>query len=367
MRIDKLELGVEFKNMKVMCEELEVEYKDSTNSRKAIIKDIEQYVRLEKNGRRFTVVEVFGEVVEKEDGRGLNPNSRNAIVVYADHIDRLMLDHISRRKRVSHNTRGNLACICGVVNNNYKILKDSKNDFNRYIAKAMGIHNTTVSNQVNYNIKQAINLIDESVQRLARKGYIESEYDYTIKVNTSLIPKDEQMKEDLEVDTLVRMADKTELKALYIIEEEVLGEFSATSFSRLTDEQKTKYFKRFYELANKKYPYIMQVWKGYKITKVAVSDKHILDNDARQQDVKELSELIIDKIITKLESDVGNAEDKVEDMEGFGDKEGRLETYERHQLDSTYLLDSSRILDVVVKHDATIINITDMKKFIRNK
>lgn len=69
MRLETLKEGLEFKNMIDMCEKLELEYKDSTNSRQAIMKEVERYVEISREGRRLTIVKVYDTPKEKIDGR----------------------------------------------------------------------------------------------------------------------------------------------------------------------------------------------------------------------------------------------------------------------------------------------------------
>lgn len=97
--LDKLTVvGKKFKNLKVMCEELDIEYKDSTDCRKAIRKEVEQYVRFKDVGRKrcLIVEEVYDTKIEKEDGRGKQEGSRNAIEIHYPNfkLDRCEWDSI---------------------------------------------------------------------------------------------------------------------------------------------------------------------------------------------------------------------------------------------------------------------------------
>lgn len=97
-----LELGKIYPSIKVMCEILEIEYKDNNNSRKANLKQIERYYSLEKQGRKYKVLEKYDTPKEKLDGRK-NNGGNVSTTKYDDLLDQLLLDWL-----LEENVRGNV-------------------------------------------------------------------------------------------------------------------------------------------------------------------------------------------------------------------------------------------------------------------
>ena len=59
MKIGNLKHGQTLKNIKELCEVLKIPYKDSTDSRKAIFKDLDRYCKYHKEGRKIVIDEIF--------------------------------------------------------------------------------------------------------------------------------------------------------------------------------------------------------------------------------------------------------------------------------------------------------------------
>lgn len=76
MNISKLEVGKEFKNYKVLCEELEIKAQ-SGSVKKAQFKEIARYCNYEKVGHKIIIKKVYATPLPKIDMRGKSENSRN--------------------------------------------------------------------------------------------------------------------------------------------------------------------------------------------------------------------------------------------------------------------------------------------------
>lgn len=76
MNIEKLYVGLTFKNYKVLCEELGIEIKNSSGTKNAQFKILAQYCKFEKSGQKIIITEIYETPIPKYDGRGKNPNSR---------------------------------------------------------------------------------------------------------------------------------------------------------------------------------------------------------------------------------------------------------------------------------------------------
>lgn len=86
-----LEIGKTYPSVKAMCEILEMIYKDSTDSRKANLKEIECHYQLEKQGRKYKVLLEYNTPKEKIDKRK-NNGGHVTTTKYGTLLDQLFLD-----------------------------------------------------------------------------------------------------------------------------------------------------------------------------------------------------------------------------------------------------------------------------------
>lgn len=77
IKLEQIKLNFKYKNLRELCEVTGVEYKDSTNSRESIRKELRRYMELKRVGRGYIITKIYDKPKEKVDGRGLNPNSHN--------------------------------------------------------------------------------------------------------------------------------------------------------------------------------------------------------------------------------------------------------------------------------------------------
>jgi len=88
---NELEVGKKYKDLKVMCEVLNLEYKDGTNCRKALLKQIEIEYKLEKQGRGYLILEKYIESKKVEDKR---KNNRIGKGKYKTLMDSLLIEYL---------------------------------------------------------------------------------------------------------------------------------------------------------------------------------------------------------------------------------------------------------------------------------
>ena len=77
MRVENLHEGQIIKNYKELCELLEIESKNGGESKKSQLKDIERYIKYEKQGQKFIIIEIYDEPKEKIDKRVNNVGGNN--------------------------------------------------------------------------------------------------------------------------------------------------------------------------------------------------------------------------------------------------------------------------------------------------
>ena len=89
--VNSLEVGKKYKDLKAMCEVLNLEYKDGTNCRKALLKQIEIEYKLEKQGRGYLILEKYTESKGIEDKR---KNNRTGKGKYGTLMDSLLIEYL---------------------------------------------------------------------------------------------------------------------------------------------------------------------------------------------------------------------------------------------------------------------------------
>lgn len=94
MKIENLKENMVVKNYKELCSLLEVE-PTTSNSKKAQFKELEQYIKYEKQGQKFIIIEIYDEVKEKVDMRSvINENDKRHDGnnnIYGEDIKQLLL------------------------------------------------------------------------------------------------------------------------------------------------------------------------------------------------------------------------------------------------------------------------------------
>ena len=86
-----LEIGKYYKNLREICTQMEIEYKNNNNGRKAIVKQIERYYLLERQGNGYWVREKYDTPKEKIDNRK-NNGGHITNTKYGTLLDQLLLD-----------------------------------------------------------------------------------------------------------------------------------------------------------------------------------------------------------------------------------------------------------------------------------
>lgn len=119
MKIENLKEGQVIKNYKELCKVLEIEPKNGGESKKSQLKDIERYIKYEKQGQKFIIIKIYDNPKEKIDKRVNNKGGNNT--VFADDIEKLILNMLSKSKDDTVTiARGQLYKALSMCNNSSK-------------------------------------------------------------------------------------------------------------------------------------------------------------------------------------------------------------------------------------------------------
>lgn len=160
MKIENLEEGKVFKNYPALCEALGIVAKRG-DSKTAQMKQIERYVKLEKNGNKLIVVEVYKEAKKKNDKREFNKGGNN--IVYAnDFVTLLASDLVDRRIHSNSNkvifSSSRLSKLVGLTNDNFA-------DARMYINEL-----SEITELPEHSIREFYNMNSDKLKQIVRNG-----------------------------------------------------------------------------------------------------------------------------------------------------------------------------------------------------
>lgn len=133
--IQKLELGQEIKNYKVLCQILNQE-ECGGNQRKLQLANFQRYFEYQKVGQKFIITDIFDEPLEKDDKRKLGNNS-----VYVKYIEVILLHFLSKQKNYTCVLRKNqIWLLLGMINNKYDAVSNKELEELDYCTNAFAVN-----------------------------------------------------------------------------------------------------------------------------------------------------------------------------------------------------------------------------------
>lgn len=349
-----MKVGQIFKSQKELCEYIGVEYKDSTNSRKAQLKEFDMRFKWHKEGRKIIIDEIFKELREKVDNRkgnsGKSIGSRENNNIYGKYVDKILAYEFLYRKAanndVIYTTTNLLAEICGIINHNYRTVNNNKYEFFQYLAKI----NSNISKTAMYDVFHIIknsskSIISSSLKRLTKEGYINFKETYLIyfdnKVRFPMVYETEILK-DIEKKTLELMS----------IEKKNILQYN--------DQLRNKYYEKFIELAKEEIENLDSVFVEYKIyiflEKYKVKDILL--------DIKLLNKIVMEKTKEKLRRIYEKNELEYDCSCGYLNP--FLPKFVIDRLDIDYLKYTDLVIDFLISLNAEYIAV-ELKKESMNK
>ena len=129
MNLQLLEVGKQYK-YKTLCEAFGIEPSRATDTRKKHMRTFEQYVKLEKEKTWYTVIEIYEEPKEREDGRKNNGDNakifkddelKNAILsIIKEDLTNSIYNHVILDSYLFAYKLEDFAWSCGLVSSDYK-------------------------------------------------------------------------------------------------------------------------------------------------------------------------------------------------------------------------------------------------------
>lgn len=296
MNLGNLELNVRYK-YKNLCEVLEIEQKKSTNSKKAQLKELQQYINVVKEGTWYTVAEIYKKPKEKVDGRGKSDNSHGNNNKFAQYTDILIENFLHKQQNMHHEntiyiTNNCLAQEIKMVNFNYRICESNREKFHRFVYVKHPHTPASAERDVFYYIHSKIRpAILGGLNRLQEQNKLRFELTYLIYKDNEITKMD-----DVDID-FVKETEESLLKEMNITKQQVMlkHETKVKFYNELNDKV-MDYFSMHYE------DDIDGFFQGYRI---------VIKNVQEQKDAKKLEKELNEKFIEDVAKSIEKAKDKI--------------------------------------------------------
>lgn len=302
--INNLKQGQVFKNLKELCECIGIEYKDSTNSRKAILKDLERYFLYHKEGRKIVIDEIYAEPKEKIDNRGKSEGSRNNYKgKYAEYIDVLLLQYLQEQENKNtckiYTTNNIIAENTGIINCNYRTAFSNREKFYNVVKDKFEIETNV------YCMKDAFNMIKTKIREI-------------IKASLDRLQKAEKLSYEtcyfVFANHTMKVPNKYEMEVITNAESEIIEQMGKTKKQidnnyKLSLEFNRKVLKRVQQQCE----YIDGIFQGYTI--VLLEDVEVKS----KQEIKELKYKLNKIVIKTLKEQPQKIVDKTKKELGIED------------------------------------------------
>jgi len=334
-----LKVGREFKNLKELCLTINVEYKDSTNSRIKAKKEIERYMKLDTKGRKVIIAEIYKEALEKIDGRKENGHaegSRNNNNPYGKYIDVILKEYIITTEKTKFYTTTNiLAKEFGLINLNYSVASSNKRKYFQYSYREVnGEANKTAMWDTFGIIKGVLKgAVRSSLDRIATTGIITYKEAYIVIFNNN-----------------TRIATAKETKIIKKCESEILELLDTTKQKmQFNDRLRNQYYIAVEKLACQRLDNYNKHFVGYeiKILKNIKSETSAIEIKILKENVnrvfKERINKSLDKIRNKTKIDV-----KIGSPKWVGTANPSWDIWIKNRINITYLYYSKYILDSLI-------------------
>ena len=258
MLIDNLKVGQRVKNYKELCSILNVPVLKA-NSKKAQLKEFARHVRYDNVGQAFYIREIYSEVLEKIDRRGIG-NSK-----YKHHMENLILCSLHQCKgSVGYISKSSLMSKTGLVSTKFFSYKDDKIE----LADFLGIQYEQVGYFYDDYTNFFIGILDSALESLENKSIIKKE-------DKIMIFK----------DGLNRFATDTEISLILDFENKILQELGCLNKSEVAAKKLNFKFNNIIKskcrehLGFDGYYTVYKIFYGKKAVESAISKLDAIDID----------------------------------------------------------------------------------------
>ncbi|WP_029453167.1 hypothetical protein [Clostridium algidicarnis] len=321
---NEIELNKKY-NIKILCEKMNIEYKDDTKFRRKILTLIKENMQITEEGRGKgykIIINKINSGFEYIDGRGKSEGSRGQNKIYAQYIDLLLHKYLitqANGKNIVNTTNNKIAEATGIVNCNYRTAIANQEKFYNTIKNEIELNNNTYCMFDTFkNVKTKIReVVKGSLDRLQKDNTISYEISTFVYVNN-----------------VSRIATPEELEIITKYEEKILCEMNITKRQKdnnykLNREFNVKVLKKVQEETN-----ITRIYKGYEII--------ILNKNIESFNEGEYITKLNNEILKFLRNKSMQEENKVSENKSFIGK------WEIDRNDEEYITKCNKIIEIIV-------------------
>jgi hypothetical protein len=169
MKIDNIGEGQIIKNHRVLCEVLEIPFKNNTGSKNSQRNELARYCKFERKGQSYIIKEIYDTPLSKVENRGKSEGSRRNKGIYGKLIQTTILDYLISTKRLNTTiTRNRLLESIGMVNVNFVFGSTNVPK----ISSFTNIHEKVVYDFYNLTRDNFLKKIDDELANLQKKSII---------------------------------------------------------------------------------------------------------------------------------------------------------------------------------------------------
>jgi hypothetical protein len=286
MNIENLEVGMEIKNYKILCEILEQPILNGGNAKKSQMKEFERYFEYQKVGNKFVITDIYDEPLEKNDERKLGNNS-----IYVKYIEAILLRHLSNESDYTCILRKKqMWLLLGMINDNYQLLKTK--ELQRIDTRMTSFEVNNFYQRCNQKLDRILFTALNNLKNRCLLSYYEE-----------IVIVDTENNYTLATDNDIRRIDAVKNKAL---EEMKLISLQQVYCRFKSDE--------FYEIVNNKLRLLYNWRYTYKQYKLIYTHENIIKAMTQQEiDLQKitLNSTVIDTINTQAKNNVIKQKEKV--------------------------------------------------------
>lgn len=330
--------GLLVKNYKEMCSLLDCSIRTG-NSKRSQIKNWKRYFDFEKIGQKFLITEIYNEPFPTEDARKLREG------LYVKYIELLLLNHLSKcGGYCTKISKGHLYSVLGLVNDNYKTLRDDHETIATNVSKSTGnlIDITTFDVRHFYQRADAklTKILYTALDSMSRRFLIKYETEYVI-----ILHFNDNNKEGMET----KVANANEVSKILAAQNIVLYQMGCENIVQVSLRYKLKeFYRRVDSYLKEKYGWqgvfsqlsIIYINDIAKEIPVKAEEIRKLSSDVQQ---KQLNRIVIKSLNNQAEDKFNKNRDKI-----FYDLTMKGETGEKFLYQDEYIEAQEALADYLI-------------------
>lgn len=354
MNLDKLKVGMEVKNYKVLCELIGEDVK-AGDSKKYQVRNWERYFSYSKKGQKFKINEIYDTEKDKIDNRS---NGNNCI--YSKHIQKLILDMLAQEENdgeIFLSTNQILRKL-EMINDNYAL---GKRNIPK-LSELLKVDKNVVADFYEYTHIKLKTALESALRSLENKSMIYWTTDIQIcvskvdvEVNILGEPKIENGKPCYKINNIHRPATKAEIQLILKVEKDKLKSMGLETKQDVKIRNKMK---QFFKEVNNELKEIANIDYYYKCYRIITNKESLLKRLSRSEKTETfntLNGIVMDQVNKTIDVKHDNVYEKFKDVKEIiplidmkSDTQHIINKTDVVRLSDTYVKEAKKISKTVI-------------------